>query len=69
MDKFSYQLHIIPDRISQLAVSRYEIKIYETFLQVYNLLKFSDLLKNISFLSNQFIFNSLNLYLIIKQTH
>lgn len=66
MDKFSYQLHIIPDRISQLAVSSYEIKTYETFLQIYNLLKFNDVLKILSFLLNQFIFNSLNLYLIIN---
>lgn len=39
MDNFSYQLHTIPDRISQLTVLRYEIKFFESFLQIYPTIK------------------------------
>lgn len=34
MDNFSYQLHIIPDRISQLTVLSYEIKHFEKNEQI-----------------------------------
>lgn len=33
MDKYSYQLHIIPDRISQLAVMKCEFNLFKIALQ------------------------------------
>lgn len=42
MDNFSYQLHIIPDRISQLTVLSYEIKHSKKKMQKLNNVIFSE---------------------------